>query len=568
MIHIVPILQNCVSVLALAALYDSAYRLSVMYPRLRYEVMVGVVFSLIIVFMKLTPILIYDIYRVHVAFIMLIYASLIGGWIAGAITLSIYISFGYFIIQNPIIPVYVVLVVGLTILGYLLRVGYKPKLTDYKFTELLAVCLILICLIVLLPMLFGGPNLLFDAPTIFGEWALTIFITFMMVSVVLQRSIRIHETEKIQRQRKEYEGFLTKSISDEVMHVRFSETGDILDITGMFDYYNDAPYPNPRNTDSTLRWMEICHPDDIPIAENILADLYAGKSVVAELRIQVELDKSFVWRRIHSVPIMNKSSGQLERAYFALKDIEAEKRAQDEHHKAQFERQRVDILKAFSVQAEHQFRTPLTSIHTNLYLLRKVADEEKRTRYLDNIEAQAHLLLELVESLNLLTQIEIREELTIHNVQMNEIVQGLLPTFVAKAKLKNVEIQTILASNLPKIYANHQFIKSSVTHLLRNAVSYSTEGGKITIQTRIAQDEAGKKGVELMIEDTGVGMSDVVLAHAFERFFRADTAQTTAGLGLGLPLVKEVANHYGGSVKLRSQVGKGTTVVLHLPVLG
>ncbi len=265
---------------------------------------------------------------------------------------------------------------------------------------------------------------------------------------------------------------------------------------------------------------------------------------------------------------MNKSTDRLERAYFAIKDIQAEKRAQAEAQKAEFERQRVDILKAFSVQAEYQFRTPLASIHTNLHMLRKVPDEEKRLRYIDNIEAQARLLLELVESLNMLTQIEIREELTIHNIQLNEIVQGLLPTFINRAKLKNVDIQAILDPNLPKLYANHEFIKATVVHLLRNAVSYTPDGGKVTISTRTIYDENGKKDVQLTVQDTGVGMSEIVLAHAFERFFRADTAQTSAGLGLGLPLVKEVANHYGGKVSLTSQVGQGTTVVLSLPVVG
>ena len=568
MIHLIPILQNCVSVLALAVLYDVGYRLYMTYPRLRYEVMVGAVFSLIIIFMKLTPILMYDTYRVHVAFVMLVYASLVGGWIAGAISLAVYIGFGYLVIQNPFIPVYAVLVIGLTVLGYLLRVGYNSKLTDYKFTELLAVCLILVCLIILLPLMFDGPNLLFDEPAIFAQWALTIFITFMMVSVVLQRSMRIHETEESQRQRKEYEGFLAKSMSDEIYHVTFDEAGNMLSIHSLFNYHGDGTYPMPQKEDNTIHWLKMTHPEDEHIAQRLITDLFRGESGEVELRIKSESTNAYVWRRVYSVPIMNKSSGRLERAYFALKDIEAEKHAQDEQRKAQFERQRVDILKAFSVQAEHQFRTPLTSIHTNIYLLRKVSDEEKRTRYLDNIETQARLLLELVESLNLLTQIEIRDELTIHSVQMNEIVQGLLPTFVAKAKLKNVEIHTNLQNNLPKIYANHQFIKSSVTHLLRNAVAHTLDGGKITVQTRIAINESGKKGVELTIEDTGVGMSDMVLAHAFERFFRADTAQTSAGLGLGLPLVKEVADHYGGSVTLSSQVGKGTTVVLHLPMIG
>jgi signal transduction histidine kinase len=566
-IPIVPIIQNSVIILALAVLYDIAYRLSQTYHRARYDVWMGVVFGAMVMVMQLTPIIDFGDEHLHVAFVLLIYASLVGGWQGGGIALTVYVLFDMLVQGQIFLASDIVLAVMLTGLGYALRVGYKAELTAYRIKELLAIWLIMTCLCILLPIMFNTDTIIFSAPELFAEWMITAFITFMLTNFVLQRPMHLHAMEQAEKQHREYESFLTKAMSDDIYHAQFDETGKIIGIRALFhqNEYDDANDPLLQ-ADIANMWMKTIHPDDVHLFEKLMAGLSRGEPVSIELRTKLKDDPNYLWRRIYSVPIINRRTRQLERAYFSLKDIQAEKTAAQERQQVALERQRVEILKAFSVQAEHQFRTPLTSIHTNVYLLRKVTDEAKRKKYLDNIETQAHLLLELVESLNLLTQIEIREELTIHNIQLNEVVQGLLPMYINKAQEKDIEIISALAPTLPRLYANHLFIKSSVAHLLRNAVSYTPNGGKIHVQTRLRLGEGGKKHAELVVQDNGVGMSETVKKHAFERFFRADVAQTTAGLGLGLPLVHEVAKHYGGEVLLDSAVGAGTTVTLRLPI--
>jgi signal transduction histidine kinase len=200
-----------------------------------------------------------------------------------------------------------------------------------------------------------------------------------------------------------------------------------------------------------------------------------------------------------------------------------------------------------------------------LYLLGKVDDPEKRAKYINSIKRQADLLLELVESLSLMTQIEIREELTEYKINVNDVVSALLATYKGQAQAKNISLQGVLSQNLPHLRGSHLFIKSSIQHLIRNAVSYTPEGGYVTVSTRETVLDK-QKAIEVVVEDTGVGMTEEVLEHAFERFYRADVAQTTSGLGLGLPLVKEVAVHYGGQIKLYSTPGKGTVAIFTLPV--
>jgi len=561
---LVSVIQNSVFVLSLGVLYDMVYRIRLTHPKLPYEVLVGGIFCLMITLFQFTPVIYFE-RDIHVGFSMLIYASLMGGWIAGGMSLTVYIGLDMFIFNDPITVSYLIFVIALTALGYALRWGYKTHISDYHFTEFIAISLVVMCLHILLPLALGGTVMLFEDPILFGEFALTALLVFLLAGMVLRRTTSMHKQEELIQQRSEYEGFLAKAISDEVFLVHFDKEGNMTEVEPLLTR-DQTNYFNPVDERHYLNWAKVAHPDDLYTTEQFLKQIRLNQPSVAELRVKMVNDGEFEWRRIYGAPMMHPTDGYVYRAYFASKDIEPEKRAQKEHDEATLERQRVDILKAFSIQSEHQFRTPLSSIHTNLYLLRKVTDAEKRTRYIDNIEAQARLLLELVESLSLLTQIEIREELTEYQIHLNDIVQGLLPTYVAEANAKNVQVQAVLSQDLPKMRGSHLFIKSSVQHLLRNAVSYTPEGGHITVSTRVGKLDSGAKAIELVVEDTGVGMNNDVLEHAFERFYRADVAQTTSGLGLGLPLVKEVAVHYGGQIKLFSTPGKGTVAVFSLPV--
>ncbi|HRF97896.1 MAG TPA: hypothetical protein PLZ51_21960, partial [Aggregatilineales bacterium] len=78
------------------------------------------------------------------------------------------------------------------------------------------------------------------------------------------------------------------------------------------------------------------------------------------------------------------------------------------------------------------------------------------------------------------------------------------------AAAKEVKIQAMLTENLPKLRGNHQYIKSSVQHLIRNAVAYTPKGGSIVVMTRLGKTNKGQKAVELVVEDTGIGMSEKV----------------------------------------------------------
>lgn len=562
---VVSIAQNCIVVLALGFLYDASYRLHLHRPKIRLDILLGGIFSLLIAIMHFTPVLYINL-DIHVAFVMLTYSSLVGGVVAGIMSLLIYVGIDVFIFSDPITIEYLILLLSLTGLGYALRVGYKSSVSQYTVTELLAVCFVLISLMILIPLVFNAPSLLFNAPILFLGLITTVFLVFMFTGVVLRRTMTLHQSEAALLARSAYEGFLSKAISDEIFQITFDNKQQVTGVEPLL-LQGNGTFSTLTTPIGLENWRTLVHPEDISNTESFLKQLFLGETMIAELRIKIVATGLYEWRRVYGMPIKHPVEDYVYCAYIASKDISPEKSARFEHEAAQLERERVAILKAFSLQSEHQFRTPLSSIHTNLYLLRKVSDEQKRARYLDVIEEQARLMMELVESLSLLTQIEIRNELTEYSLNINEIVQGLLPRYIKEAEAKKVTIEAVLAEKLPKLRGNPLYIKSSIHHLIRNAVAYTPSGGNVTVITRVTQNIMGKKVIELVVEDTGVGMSDKVLAHAFERFYRADVAQTSSGLGLGLPLVKEVALYYGGKVNLFSTIGKGTVVVLSLPVM-
>ena len=129
---------------------------------------------------------------------------------------------------------------------------------------------------------------------------------------------------------------------------------------------------------------------------------------------------------------------------------------------------------------------------------------------------------------------------------------------------KQVRLVLDLDHDLPPIEADEARLEEVVYNLLENAATYSPAGGQITI--RAARDGAERIGISVIDEGTGIAAAD--LPHIFERFYRADKARSreAGGTGLGLAIVKHIAQLHGGSVEAESQLGRGTTIRVILPI--
>lgn len=212
----------------------------------------------------------------------------------------------------------------------------------------------------------------------------------------------------------------------------------------------------------------------------------------------------------------------------------------------------------FVSDASHELRTPLTALRTaNEVALRSKTLKLKEAKEVirENVDDISRLQGLADSMLGLL-----REEQPIQrtSVDLATVVADAMNNVAPQALRKHIEI----IDEVPRftVRGERQLLGSLVTILLDNSVKYSHSQSVI----RVAAQASGHK-VQLRVSDEGVGMSRETIANVFTRFYRADSARSTEGYGLGLAIAEKIAHQHGGTIRVESQLGKGTTVTVVLP---
>jgi signal transduction histidine kinase len=134
---------------------------------------------------------------------------------------------------------------------------------------------------------------------------------------------------------------------------------------------------------------------------------------------------------------------------------------------------------------------------------------------------------------------------------------------VSKVQSKKHKVATQLEAGLPKMSLDRNRMKEVLLNLVTNAIKYSPKGGTVTVSMKLA---AGNLHID--VADEGIGISEKDQESLFQQFFRAETAHDAqvGGTGLGLAIVKGIAEAHGGTVRVKSAIGKGSTFSVILPV--
>jgi PAS domain S-box-containing protein len=236
--------------------------------------------------------------------------------------------------------------------------------------------------------------------------------------------------------------------------------------------------------------------------------------------------------------------------------------------------QELDKMKdSFLSTVSHELRTPLTSIKSFAEIL-LTYDEDKATQreFLTIINEESDRLTKLINDFLDLSKIEAgRMQWDTVELSLTPVIQNAINITQAMAKKQNLNVVFNPVPDLPLVPGDKDRLVQVVTNLLSNSIKFTPDGGTITIGTKVvaATDPETKQGmVVVSMTDTGIGIAPENHALVFEKFKQVGDTLTNKpkGTGLGLPICREIVEHYGGKIWVESELGKGSTFLFSLPI--
>lgn len=220
------------------------------------------------------------------------------------------------------------------------------------------------------------------------------------------------------------------------------------------------------------------------------------------------------------------------------------------------------VQQRFVADVSHELRSPLTAVRGNLDLLRRGAAGERAARDegLSAIDSEVARMSRMVSDLLLLAQADAGVPIAREKVELDT----LLLDVYRQARVSSDGVKVSLgAEDEAVIIGDRDRLKQALLNLVGNAIKYTQSGGEVQLSLQKDRD-----WVRITVRDTGIGIAPEDISHLFDRFYRVDRARArdAGGAGLGLSIAKSVVDAHNGKITVESQVGKGSTFTIWLPL--
>jgi len=322
-------------------------------------------------------------------------------------------------------------------------------------------------------------------------------------------------------------------------------------------------------------WLAALHPDDIQSADEVWSNAVNNSTIYNnEYRFKRASDSSYRWQLARALPLKDER-GMVVKWFGTCTDIHEQKQILEERvHLLELEqiaRAKAEtanrIKDEFLAVLSHELRTPLNAILGWSKLLQTGRlNQAKTSEALATIERNANLQVQLIEDLLDISRIlQGKLTLDITKINLESTILSAIQTMRLAAEAKLIEVSTVFEPLMGEVMGDSTRLQQVVWNLLSNAVKFTPKGGKVEVRLEQADGYA-----QIIVSDTGKGISADFLPFVFDYFRQADSTSTRnfGGLGLGLAIVRNIIEIHGGIVKADSHgENKGATFTVSLPLL-
>ncbi|MBE8969788.1 response regulator [Nostocales cyanobacterium LEGE 12452] len=322
-------------------------------------------------------------------------------------------------------------------------------------------------------------------------------------------------------------------------------------------------------------WLAALHPDDVQRADKVWSDAVENSTMYNnEYRFKRAADGSYRWQLARGLPLKDEQ-GFVVKWFGTCTDIHEQKQILEERaHLLELEqvaRAKAEtanrIKDEFLAVLSHELRTPLNAIlgWSKLLQTRRL-DQTKTFEALATIERNATLQVQLIEDLLDISRIlQGKLTLNITKINLKSTVLSALETMQLAAETKLIEVNTVFEPGVGQIMGDSTRLQQVFWNLLSNAIKFTPRGGKVEVRLQETDGYA-----QIIVSDTGKGISADFLPFVFDYFRQADSTSTRSfgGLGLGLAIVRNIIEMHGGIVKADSHgESQGAIFTVSLPLL-
>jgi len=318
---------------------------------------------------------------------------------------------------------------------------------------------------------------------------------------------------------------------------------------------------------SVRELLDRVHPDDMPAVRRALDDALGGRSDRYLVEHRIAARGGWIWIESVGMVTQRDAEGRPMRLTGRNIDITARRKMHEDMAQARAQAEASSQAKSeFLANVSHEVRTPLNAVMGLTRLLQQSSVNPEQRQYLDLIDRSASTLLALLNDILDLSKIE-AGKLVFEQIRFDigRWVREAVALHTPVAQAKGLRVDVDIAEDVPrKLEGDPGRLRQIISNLVSNAVKF-TERGRILVTVRVAPDQAGVPRDQLRllfaVRDTGVGIAQDKQAQIFEAFTQADTSTTRryGGTGLGLAICARLVSMMGGSIRVLSRPGEGST---------